>query len=89
MTLSQLEQRPIDGFKTKLAMTTSDYACRQSVEWNLVRKDSFLSSSWDDTVKVGALRCTASSAVAHPGLGFRGDAFCFMGNVVVPNFKAP
>lgn len=24
-----------------------------SVDWNMVRKDSFLSSSWDDTIRVG------------------------------------
>jgi hypothetical protein len=25
------------------------------VDWNTVRKDSFLSSSWDDTIRVGKL----------------------------------
>ncbi|CAI5517788.1 unnamed protein product, partial [Closterium sp. Naga37s-1] len=27
----------------------------QSVDWNVVRRDSFLSSSWDDTIKLWAL----------------------------------
>jgi hypothetical protein len=28
---------------------------RASVDWNTVRKDSFLSSSWDDTIRVGKI----------------------------------
>ena len=71
----------MNGFMTKLSITTSDHACRQSVEWNLVRKDSFLSSSWDDTVKVRALHCAALRPLY---LHIQGDAVCFLWSVVGP-----
>jgi WD40 repeat protein len=41
-----------------------------SLSWNLQQQDQFLSSSWDDTIKLHSLAAPASLAT------FRGHKYC-------------